>query len=263
MSTPVLTASEFYTRQAEYRRQVDPTWEDDGWEAEAAEEGARFAALLGDPAGRSVLDCACGPGMQAIPLVRLGWRVTGSDITAAYMDTAKHRARVAGVEITFVPCDMRELRGKFGPDFDWVVCCMALDNILADDEIQRAVQAIHDVLKPGGSCYIRLKDMDNILAARPRFDFREERSLPHGRVIYLDDWDIENETHGINLAIYLREDRRKADYGWDTTIFAYRRRLLPKAELVRMLEIAGFARVELPPQPSPWHPYSLIARKPS
>jgi hypothetical protein len=157
---------------------------------------------------------------------------------------------------------MQKLGDLFSRDkFDVVVSCMALDNILSDDGIHQAVQAMHDVLKPGGRCYLRLRDFDHLLRVRPRYDFREERELPHGRVIRLEDWLYESERHVVNAWIFLREDTRKDGYPWDTVVLAYRRRALRKIELHALLHRAGFDSVTFLPQSSPWDPFEVVAER--
>jgi hypothetical protein len=124
-----------------------------------------------------------------------------------------------------------------------------------------AVQGRRDVLTPTGRCYLRLRDFDHLLEVRPRYEFREERMIPFGRVIRLDDWLYENERYVVNTSVFLREDTRKDGYRWDTATFAYRRRALRKAELERLLDRAGFGSVRFLPQASRWDPFEVIAER--
>jgi hypothetical protein len=94
---------------------------------------------------------------------------------------------------------------------------------------------------------------------KPRYEFRGERSVPHGRVIRLEDWDYESEQHVLYIIVYLWEDNRKTGYCWTTDIFSFRRRALRKAELQRFLVAAGFKENVFLPQLTPWHPYQVVA----
>ena len=258
----VLDASAFYEGLAAYMDEVDPTWAEDNWREQSAHEREALGAALGPGEGRALLDCSCGDGGQAIPAAEMGWRVTGTDITAASLATARRRASEMGLAIDFRPCDMRRLGDLFDPRFDRVISCMALDNILEDAGIAAALRGMWAALKPGGQCYIGLRDMDNILAQRPHYDFKQERILPHGRVIRLEDWILESETQVVCVYILLHEDRRREGWAWETRILAWRRRALRKAELAEMLARAGFQDIRFLPQPSPWHPYAVTALKP-
>ena len=259
MSLPVLSTQEFYTGVAGYMDQVDPTWDEERWQAQIIAERETLERVLGEAKGRSVLDCSCGSGGQAIPLAKLGWSVTATDITEASLNLAKQRARQAAVRIAFRVCDMRNLHQTFPSSFDWVISCSALDNLTTDEEIQQALSGIFGALKPGGKCYIRLRDFDNIMKHKPRYDLKEERLVPQGRVIRLEDWHYESETHVVCIYVFLWEDHRKKGYQWTTDIFSFRRRALRKADLKHFLIAAGFREVKFLPQSTLWHPYEVVA----
>lgn len=259
MSLEVLSTQEFYSRIADYMYQVDPTWDEERWQAQMIAERELLGGVLGEANGCSVLDCSCGSGEQAIPLARLGWQVTATDITEESLNLGKQRARQEGVSVDFRVCDMRYLAQTFPASFDWVISCMALDNLTADEEIQQAIKGMFGVLKPGGKCYIRLRNFDNLMKHKPRYEFREERLVPHGRVIRLEDWHYESETHVVYSYVLLWEDPRKKGYHWTTDIFSLKRRALRKADLKRFLIAAGFGEIEFLPQSSPWKPYEVVA----
>ncbi len=60
---------------------------------------------LSGPIG--VLDLPCGVGRHSVEFARLGARVTGVDRTEAYLAQARRRAAEIGVDVEFVPGDMR------------------------------------------------------------------------------------------------------------------------------------------------------------
>jgi glycine/sarcosine N-methyltransferase len=261
-SPPVLSVDRFYAAVGRYMDAVDPGWAEDTFQAQAGPEHDRLDAALGAGAGRSALDCACGSGGQALPLARLGWRVTASDVCAPALTAAADRAGRAGLDLRWHQADMREVGGLFPAAFDLVVCCMALDNLVEDQAIAAALGSIRDALAPGGRCYVRQRDFDTLLAARPRYEFREERAVPGGRVIRLEDWAFDGEKRAVCTWAFLREDRRRPGYAWETTAFAWRRRALRKVELGQMMADAGLVGVRFLPQASPWSPYEVIAERP-
>ncbi|HEU4976848.1 MAG TPA: class I SAM-dependent methyltransferase [Baekduia sp.] len=95
--------------------------------------------------GRTVLDVACGTGRSLRPLVDLGYRGHGCDLSPAMLDIA--RERLPGVELSVA--DMRAL-----PDlgrFDWITCLNdALNYLLGDDELAAALRAMARLLRAGG-----------------------------------------------------------------------------------------------------------------
>ena len=72
---------------------------------------------------------------------------------------------------------------------------------------------------------------------------------------------VHSDSHLTCTYVFLREDRRRTDHAWDTTVFRYRRRALRKAELTSFLAVAGFADVAFLPQRGPWAPYEVVATK--
>ncbi|MSP13411.1 MAG: class I SAM-dependent methyltransferase [Chloroflexi bacterium] len=259
MNIPILSTEDFYTAVHRYMQSVDPTWEEDQWRGHQVQEEALLPTILGEAPNCAILDCTCGTGIQAISLARLGWQVTATDITAASLDIARRYSHQMGIHVDFRRCDVRHLESLFPPMFDWVISCMALDNLTLDTELQQACDAILRVLKPGGKCYIRLRDFDTILSARPRYDLKEEHHTVNGRIIRLEDWEYESDAHVICIYVFLQEDLTTTQGHWSTNIFAYRRRALRKVELEGFLRKTGFQDITFLSQPSPWSPYSVIA----
>ena len=72
-------------------------------------------------------ECACGTGSLTVPLQRLGYQMTGIDLSAPMLEEAMKKARSAGLTIPFVRMDMCRLRLPRKAD-----CVLAtLDNVLA------------------------------------------------------------------------------------------------------------------------------------
>lgn len=242
-----------------------PGWDDD-WPAAVAAEGERLAAALGEADGRSILDCSCGMGTQALALAARSWRVTAGDLTAPWLAVAQARARALRVDIDFRQLDMRELAGRFPVPFDAALTCMALDNLPDLDAVRAALAGLAGAIRPGGRLYLRLRDLEEIARDLPRYQFKEERALPHGRLLRLKDWEDAGDGSLICAHVFLREDRRwpgsdaEQEYTWHTEVFRYRRRVLPKAELGRLLAAAGFGEVRfLSTEFRHWRPLELLA----
>ena len=262
MGYQVLSTAEFYTRLAEYMNKIDPAWAEELWTQNSAKEWVLLAKALGEGNGRPVLDCSCGTGLQAIPLAQLGWRVTAIDLTPSSLQSAFGHAKQAGVSIDFKVSDMRNLAQQFPARFDCAISCMALDNITDDGGIQQAVNNIYEVIKPGGTCYIRLRNFDQIMEDRPRYEFKQERRRPHGRVLWIEDWDYLSETQIIHIYAFLHEDKRRDGYPWDYEALGYVRRVVHKADIEHYLSRAGFRQILFLPSPNRWSPMEILAHKP-
>ena len=71
---------------------------------------------------RSVLDCACGTGIQSLGLARLGYQVSASDISQRMVQRLSEKAQAEGLVIPTRRADFRNLKAWRGATFDAVVC---------------------------------------------------------------------------------------------------------------------------------------------
>ncbi len=102
-------------------------------------------ALLGDVAGKRVLDAACGPGLYAEELVRLGAQVVGFDQSSRMVEIC--RSRVGQGE--FRVHDLGDPLGWLADDsVDLALCALAMEYV--DDRVS-ALAELRRVLRPGGA----------------------------------------------------------------------------------------------------------------
>jgi ubiquinone/menaquinone biosynthesis C-methylase UbiE len=105
-----------------------------------------------------VLDLACGTGAAALVFAAAGCSVVGIDLSAAMLEQAQYKAEQAGLPITYIQADMRTLADVL-PDgvrqpasFDLVMCLGgSLNELVAEDDLQRVFAGAALLLKPGGS----------------------------------------------------------------------------------------------------------------
>jgi 2-polyprenyl-3-methyl-5-hydroxy-6-metoxy-1,4-benzoquinol methylase len=118
---------------------------------------ARFATYLVDgamdflansdiPSGTKVLDVACGAGQTAIPMARKGIQVTGIDIAANLIETAKYRAQSEGLTIQFDEGDAEELPYE-DASFDTV---FSLIGAMFAPQPYKVAAELARVCRPGG-----------------------------------------------------------------------------------------------------------------
>ncbi len=120
--------------------------------------------LLGDVAGRAVLDLGCGDGKLAVRLAALGALVVGLDSDPAMLRAAASRAAAAGVGVDFAAGRAQTL--PF-PDqrFDVVVTVTVLCFV---PDAEAAFREIARVLRPGGAVVIGELGRWNLWALRRR-----------------------------------------------------------------------------------------------
>jgi ubiquinone/menaquinone biosynthesis C-methylase UbiE len=112
------------------------------------------AAQLTDglPDGSDVLEVAFGPGYHAIEMARSGrLRVTGLDISPAFVEIATTNARQAGVRVDFHQGDAADLPFE-AESFDLIVCQAAFKNFTRPVDV---LNEMRRVLRGGGVAVIQ------------------------------------------------------------------------------------------------------------
>ena len=103
--------------------------------------------LIGDVAGCSLCDLACGQGRIARELARRGARVVGVDLSSELIAIAQRDERTEGLGITYLVDDAEHLVQLGEAQFDGIVCNLALMDI---PDLAAAARAISRILHPGG-----------------------------------------------------------------------------------------------------------------
>jgi len=98
-----------------------------------------------------VLDVGCGTGRHAIELARRGYSVTGVDFSRAQLDHARQKAERAGVSVTFIQRDARDL--PYTEEFDVVLLiCEGAFPLMETDEMNfRILKGVRRALRPPGT----------------------------------------------------------------------------------------------------------------
>lgn len=104
---------------------------------------------LGLPAGSKLLDVCCGMGRHAVPLAKLGVRVTGVDISTPYLKQARAEAKRQGADVRFIKIDMRKI--QFRNEFDGAINLFTSFGYFpnASDDL-KVLRNIARALRPGG-----------------------------------------------------------------------------------------------------------------
>jgi SAM-dependent methyltransferase len=216
--------------------------------------------------GRSVLDCACGIGTQAIALATRGYNVHATDISASAVDRAKKESESFGVSLTFGVADWLTLDAAVKDLFDAVICMdNALSHIQDDADLHKAVCQMRMRLRPGGLLLASIRDYDSLLMEKTAADGPIVQGLPgvelqagtdkpratlprvfddtNGRRIAFQvwDWAPDGRSYAINQ-FFIRE----SETGWRTSHYVTRFRALLRDELSNALRAADFSDIR-------WH----------
>ena len=116
----------------------------DAWAAHYA----RLLSAAGVKTGR-VCECACGTGSLTVRLRRLGYQMTGVDLSQEMLSIAAQKARDGGLTIPFVRQDMCRL--ALHRRQDAVLCtCDGMNYLTTPDRARKFLSAAYAALRPGG-----------------------------------------------------------------------------------------------------------------
>lgn len=95
------------------------------------------------------IECACGTGNLTIHLSKLGFRITGVDLSPDMLNIAQQKAREHGVSIPFVRMDMRKLTVQRPVDAV-LATCDGPNYLTASNDLLSFFQHAYTALKPDG-----------------------------------------------------------------------------------------------------------------
>jgi glycine/sarcosine N-methyltransferase len=159
--------NEFYDAIADYY----PLFHRD-WETKLEREGLGLRSIFRNRGVERILDASCGAGAQAIPLAQLGFSVVAVDPSAGMLRKAQDIAAAYGVadKIQFERADFLSLHETVSGPFDAIVSKgNSLPHLLLDHEVETALLSFYELLRPGGTLVIGMRDFGPFMEDRPRF----------------------------------------------------------------------------------------------
>jgi SAM-dependent methyltransferase len=238
------------------------------WRGEVLAQGQTLDALLrrlAAPGARTVLDCACGIGTQAIGLATRGYEVHASDLSLGALERAAREAQTFGVALPISVADFRSLGSQISRTFDVVVCLdNAISHLLDEADLVRAASQMRGRLAPGGLLLVSIRDYDRLLApgqtlagadpGLPGVCVQGQQAKPSGTMprVFQEDsarriafqvwtWSDDGRSYRVEQ-FFVRE----ADGAYRVSHFASRFRALRRDELRAALAAAGFSEIR-------WH----------
>jgi glycine/sarcosine N-methyltransferase len=175
---------------------------------------------------RTVLDCACGIGTQALGLALLGYAVTGTDISPEQIERAKQEAANLGVEIPLSVADFRTLAVQVSGTFDAVIACdNAIAHLPTAADLAQAFQGMAAKAAPGGLVLVSVRDYDQLAQTQPRSTPITIEDRENGRTLVFQVWDWADDLRSYRTQHFTV---KQAGSGWETTcgvgtLYAWRR----------------------------------------
>jgi len=179
-----------------------------------------------------ILDICCGFGRISAELARMGYAVTGVDITESYLKTAVEDAKYENLNIEYINADAREfVRANF---FDAAVNLYISFGYFSDQKDDLLLlRNVYQSLKKGG-CFI-IETLGKEIAVR---DFVEAEWFERAGFTVLTEYAaLDSWTFLQNRWILLKDGQRIEK--------TFTQRLYSASELKALLLEAGFDKVEI------------------
>src|ERR671933_527798 len=216
------------------------------WHASIRQQAAALDGIIKDVWGdevTTILDVACGIGTQALGLAALGYRVTGSDVSAGAIAVARREAALRGLDLPVSVADMRDAYRHHRRQFDLVLACdNAVPHLLTDADLRQAFQQFYACTRPGGGCLISVRDYANAERTGVQVKTYGLRSDGQTRYVPLQVWAFHDDGKIYDLTLYVIEDRG----GTTCTTHVMRAQYYAVAidRLIAWLRDAGFQQVQ-------------------
>ena len=146
------------------------------------------------PSGR-VHDCSIGAGGTTLPMAKLGYKVSGSDLSQNLLEKAKENFNSAGFSITLFQADFTRLDEHLSAEYDII---MSTGNSLPHVDaagFTSFVQAARKCIRPNGYLYFDIRNWDKILRERPVFIAGDPITMTaekHESLYHLFQWNADN-----------------------------------------------------------------------
>ncbi|MCE5235031.1 MAG: class I SAM-dependent methyltransferase [Clostridiaceae bacterium] len=189
------------------------------------------------PRGASVAECACGTGELTLRLKRMGYEVTGMDISAEMLRVASEKARAAGLKIPFVQQDMRVL--SLHKRADAVICaCDGVNYLASMDAVRRFFKSACKALKDGGTLLFDISSRHKL----SRTLGCNSLGYDDGELAYVwkNCYDPKSRLIEMELSFFAREGER-----YERFTETHVQRAHSEKELISALHAVGFTEVRV------------------
>lgn len=199
---------------------------------------AYLDGFLKKDGAHEILECACGTGANAIRLYRLGYHVTGSDVSPEMLMEARNNAFKAGAKrIIFICEDMRKL--KIHRPVDAILSvCDGVNYLTKLKDVESFFVHAADSLKPGGLLLFDVSSAFKLRKILGTNTFTEETG--DYAYIWKNNYDPKTKLCEMELTCFVKRGEQ-----YDRFAEKHIQRAYSVEELKRALDRAGFIDVRV------------------
>ena len=156
---------------------------------------------------RKIHECACGTGHMAIELAKLGYEVTGSDLSGKMIERSIYNADQAGAEVRFLQSNILDLAKNVNDEYDLVICRGNSFSHIHPEDYKFAIKNMSYILKKAGYCYVDTRNWEVIIHEKPLFEHRAHLRLDSKDVVsyYILDYKENLRTYNIFFVFFDRK----------------------------------------------------------
>lgn len=222
--------------------------------------------LLAGKGVHTLLDISIGSGNLTLPLLDMGIRLYGSDLSEAMLARCRKKANAKGKKTDLRVSDFRELTKNFSEQFD---CVASTGNSLAyvkNEEVLDVLEQMDALVVPGGYLYFDLRNWDKIVKTKQRFYLYNPVFVDDTRVNLMQVWDYDPDgSMDFNLLYTFEQNNRIVQ----KEHFCEHYYPVPQKLLVDKLNAMGYSDMEIYMYPAQFGKFMdsadwicVIAKKP-
>lgn len=163
-----------------------------------------YKHVFGEYNIKSIHDCSIGAGGTTLPLAKLGYKISGSDLSESLLKKAKENFSSAGFDVELLTSDFRSLDRVLPDTYD---CIISTGNSLPhvnNADVRSFIESIASKINQNGLIFVDMRNWDKILNDRPIFSAR-------------DPFVMTNEEHTSLYQIWNWHDDQSVDFTFATS----------------------------------------------
>lgn len=147
---------------------------------------------------KTVHDCSIGAGGTTLPFSKLGYKVSGSDLSKTLLNKAKENFKEAGYDVELFVSDFRNVKNDLPKSYD---CIISTGNSLPhvnNQDVESFVKQVHCKLNENGLLYIDMRNWDSILDEKPIFKAKDPFVMTeeqHTSLYLIYNWHDDNSVN--------------------------------------------------------------------
>ncbi|MBA4376643.1 MAG: hypothetical protein C0401_10795 [Anaerolinea sp.] len=191
---------------------------------------------------KKVLDSACGTGMHALAIAKLGFEVVGADFSGEMIAKARSNSVEIGLKARFEVIGFGSLAKNLGAgQFDAVLCLgNSLPHLHTQNEVDETLKDFASCLRPGGLLLIQNRNFDAVMAKKERWMEPQTHQEEKSEWVFQRFYNFEPD--GL-IQFNIVTLKRSGNSSWESSVSSTHLRPQLQKELVNALTTAGFGEI--------------------